>query len=222
MYAPGVSLQCFTEIPREDMRPGILNRILLTGYGNDCGYLQFPGRFIFTLACTITHWRYPMPDTPDDPLLGKPAPLFCLPDADEKKVCLEDMTGKWVVVYFYPRDNTPGCTLEARSFSESADEFTALGAVIIGVSGDSVDSHKKFSDKQNLRFTILSDTAHRVLEAYGVWKEKKLFGAIGLGTERSTFLVDPKGTVAAVWRKVKVVGHVDDVKNRVRELSGKD
>ena len=222
MHVSGFSLPCFAGITREDLRSGILNRILLTGYGHDRGYLQFPGRFIFTLTCTITHGRYPMPDTPDDPLLGKPAPPFCLPDADEQNVCLADMAGKWVVVYFYPRDNTPGCTLEARSFSESADEFTALGAVIIGVSGDSVDSHKKFSDKQNLRFTILSDTDHEVLKSYGVWKEKKLFGSIGLGTERSTFLIGPDGTIASVWRKVRVIGHADEVKNRVKELSGKE
>lgn len=160
-----------------------------------------------------------MPATETDPLLGKPAPRFCLPDADDRKVCLADFTGKWVVVYFYPRDNTPGCTLEARGFSDAVDAFTALGAVILGVSGDSVDSHKRFAEKQNLRFPILSDTGHDVLKAYGAWKEKKL-GSL-FSTERSTFIVDPEGKVVAAWRKVKVFGHVSEVKGKLAELAGK-
>jgi thioredoxin-dependent peroxiredoxin len=161
-----------------------------------------------------------MTDTTEDPLVGKTAPDFCLPDADEKTICRADFSGSFVVLYFYPRDNTPGCTLEARGFSDAVDDFSALGAVIIGVSGDSVDSHKKFAEKQNLRFPILSDTSHAVLKSYGVWKEKKGIGAL-FSTERSTFLINPEGTVAAVWRKVRVFGHVEEVRERLQELTKK-
>jgi peroxiredoxin Q/BCP len=161
-----------------------------------------------------------MKEKSDDPLLGKPAPPFCLPDADEKNICLHDFSDKWVVVYFYPRDNTPGCTLEARGFSDAVDNFASLNAVVLGISGDSVDSHKKFAEKQNLRFPILSDTSHAVLKSYGAYKEKKGIGAL-FSTERSTFLVDPNGVVGAVWRKVRVFGHVDEVRERLKELSGK-
>jgi len=161
-----------------------------------------------------------MTDTTDDPLVGKPAPDFCLPDADEKTICRADFSGSFVVLYFYPRDNTPGCTLEARGFSAAVDDFSALGAVILGVSGDSVDSHKKFAEKQNLRFPILSDTSHAVLRSYGVWKEKKGIGAL-FSTERSTFLIDPEETVAAVWRKVRVFGHIEEVRERLQELTKK-
>jgi peroxiredoxin Q/BCP len=161
-----------------------------------------------------------MTETTDDPLVGKPAPDFCLSDADEKTICRATFSGSWVVLYFYPRDNTPGCTLEARGFSDAIDDFSALGAVILGVSGDSVDSHKKFAEKQNLRFPILSDTSHTVLKSYGAWKEKKGIDAL-FSTERSTFLIDPEGTVVAVWRKVRVFGHVGEVKARLKELSNK-
>jgi peroxiredoxin Q/BCP len=161
-----------------------------------------------------------MKEQSTDPLLGKPAPLFCLADADEKTLCLNDFLGKWVVVYFYPRDNTPGCTLEARGFSDAVDDLASLNAVILGISGDSVDSHKKFAEKQNLRFPILSNTSHEILKSYGAWKEKKGIGSL-FSTERSTFLVDPAGVIVAVWRKVRVFGHVDEVKEKLRELSGK-
>jgi peroxiredoxin Q/BCP len=159
-----------------------------------------------------------MPDNPEDPLPGAPAPPFCLPDSSEKTVCLSDYSGNWVVLYFYPRDNTPGCTLEARGFSEAVDEFSTLRAVILGVSGDSVDSHKRFAEKQNLKFPILSDTGHQVLKSYGAWKEKKGTGTL-FSTERSTFLIDPGGIVRAVWRKVRVFGHVDEVRARLKELT---
>lgn len=157
-----------------------------------------------------------MSDQPADPVPGKPAPLFCLPDADGTTVCLKDFTGTWVVVYFYPRDNTPGCTIEARGFSDAVDEFAALGAEIIGVSADTIDSHKKFAEKQNLRFRILSDESHDVLRSYGVWKEGKIL----TGIERSTFLVNPGGTIAAVWRKVNVFRHVGEVKKKLEEVTG--
>ena len=160
-----------------------------------------------------------MLDQPADPVLGKPAPPFCLPDADGTTVCLKDFAGKWVVVYFYPRDNTPGCTLEARGFSDAVDEFGTLGAEIIGVSADTVDSHKKFAEKQNLRFRILSDESHDVLRSYGVWKDGKILSSL-TGIERSTFLVNPEGIITAVWRKVNVFRHVGEVKEKLKELTG--
>ncbi len=157
-----------------------------------------------------------MSGTTDDVQMGKPAPPFCLPDADGETVCLKDYAGKWVVVYFYPRDNTPGCTLEARGFSDAVDEFAVLGAEILGVSADTIESHRKFTEKQNLRFRILSDGSHEVLRSYGVWKE----GKIRKGIERSTFLVGPDGVIAAVWRKVNVFRHVGEVREQLKELTG--
>ena len=157
-----------------------------------------------------------MSKKPDDPLIGTPAPPFCLPDADGEVVCLKEFSGKWVVVYFYPRDNTPGCTIEARGFSDAVDEFAALGTEILGVSADTVESHRKFAEKQNLRFRILSDGSHEVLRSYGVWKEGTILG----GIERSTFLIDPEGVIAAVWRKVNVFRHVGEVREKLKELTG--
>jgi peroxiredoxin Q/BCP len=147
-----------------------------------------------------------------DPLAGKPAPSFCLPDAEEKEVCLESFRGKWVVLYFYPRDNTPGCTLEAIQFSKALEEFAGLGAQVIGVSTDSPESHVKFTEKHDLTVLLLSDPAHRVIGAYGAWRPKTFFGKEILGTSRDTFLIDPEGNIAEVWRKVSVKGHAEAVK----------
>lgn len=157
-----------------------------------------------------------MSEKPDDAMRGKPAPLFCLPDAAEATVCLKDLAGKWVVVYFYPRDNTPGCTIEARGFSDAVDEFAAFGAEIIGISADTVDSHRKFAEKQNLRFRILSDASREVLLSYGVLKG----GNILDGIERSTFLIGPDGLVSVVWRNVNVFRHVGEVREKLKELTG--
>lgn len=151
--------------------------------------------------------RTPTPD----PMVGAPAPGFCLPGADGETFCLHDLRGRWVVLYFYPRDNTPGCTLEARLFSDALDTFEARGATVIGVSPDSPASHERFAKKHGLRHPLLSDEDHAVIDAYGAWKEKKLYGRVAWGTERSTFLIDPSGTVQAAWRKVKVPGHPDAV-----------
>ncbi|HOT94742.1 MAG TPA: peroxiredoxin [Methanoregulaceae archaeon] len=152
-----------------------------------------------------------MSATPD-PLIGMPAPDFCLPDADGKTVCLHDLAGQWVVIYFYPRDNTPGCTLEAQLFTAALDDFAALNATVIGISGDSPGSHAKFAAKHALRHRLLSDEGKTVLAEYSVWKEKNLYGRVMLGIERSTFLVDPAGVVRAAWRRVKVPGHPDAVR----------
>jgi peroxiredoxin Q/BCP len=147
-----------------------------------------------------------------DPLVGEPAPPFCLPDAEGKEVCLESLRGKWVVLYFYPRDNTPGCTLEAIQFSKALEEFAGLGAQVIGVSTDSPESHGKFAEKHDLTVLLLSDPDHKVVAAYGAWKPKTFFGKEILGTERDTFLIDPEGRIAEVWRRVSVKGHAEAVK----------
>jgi peroxiredoxin Q/BCP len=155
-----------------------------------------------------------------DPFVGKLAPSFCIPDAEGKEICLESFRGKWVVLYFYPRDNTPGCTLEAIQFSKALEEFAGLGAQVIGVSTDSPESHVKFTEKHDLTVLLLSDTDHHVIAAYGAWKPKTFFGKEILGTERDTFLIDPDGTIVEVWRKVSVKGHAEAVKEALLGRKG--
>jgi peroxiredoxin Q/BCP len=153
--------------------------------------------------------------------VGDRAPRFCLPDKDGKQVCLEDFAGKWVVLYFYPKDNTSGCTLEATYFTRARDDFEKLNAVILGVSPDSEESHCKFADKHQLKIALLSDSEHKVLEQYGVWQKKSMYGKEFWGVARSTFLIDPEGKIRSLWRKVRVAGHVEEVKNRLLELKRK-
>ncbi|MCD6087214.1 MAG: thioredoxin-dependent thiol peroxidase [Candidatus Hydrothermae bacterium] len=152
---------------------------------------------------------------------GKEAPDFCLPDQDKREVCLSNFRGKWVVLYFYPKDNTSGCTREAQGFTEKLEEFEKLGAVILGISPDSPKSHRNFREKKNLRVTLLSDQEHRVLETYGAWQLKKMYGREYYGVVRSTYLIDPEGRIARIWPKVKVKGHVEEVLNTLKELRGK-
>ncbi|MDD1711898.1 MAG: peroxiredoxin [Methanoregulaceae archaeon] len=154
-----------------------------------------------------------------DPMIGRQAPDFCLPEAEGKVTCLASFRGQWVVLYFYPKDNTPGCTLEAQGFASEFDVFAGLGATIIGISADSVESHQKFATRHDLRFHLLSDTSHEVLKLYGVWHPKIMFGKEILGVVRSTFLIGPDGRVRAAWRKVNVSGHVAAVRERLEELS---
>jgi len=149
---------------------------------------------------------------------GEKAPDFCLPDQNGKEICLKDFKGKWVILYFYPKDNTSGCTREAMGFTEAKKEFEELGAVIIGVSPDSVKSHKNFEQKKGLKIILLSDTEHKVLEAYGAWQLKKMYGREYYGVVRSTFLIDPDGIIRHIWKKVKVAGHVEAVKEKLKEL----
>jgi peroxiredoxin Q/BCP len=124
--------------------------------------------------------------------VGDRASSFCLPDTDNKKICLSDFKGKWVVLYFYPKDNTTGCTREAVEFTNALDEFHKLNAVVLGVGADSVQSHQKFVQKHNLRITLLSDAEHEVLKRYGAWQRKKLYGREFWGVVRSTVLIDPR------------------------------
>ena len=155
-----------------------------------------------------------------DSLIGKIAPAFCLPDAQGTQVCLEQFRKTWVVLYFYPRDNTPGCTLEAMQFNAALEKFADLGAQVIGVSGDSVESHKDFAAKHSLKILLLSDEEHEVLKAYDSWKPLSLAGKEFFGTQRDTFLINPAGTVFAVWRKVSPKGHADEVKAVLLGMKG--
>jgi len=148
----------------------------------------------------------------DDLFIGTIAPAFCLPDAEGATTCLDAFLGKWVVLYFYPRDNTPGCTIEAMQFNAALEKFADLGAQVIGVSADSPESHQKFAEKHNLSILLLSDTEHAVLKAYDAWKPKTMFGKEFFGTQRDTFLIDPEGKIIAVWRKVSPKGHAEEVK----------
>lgn len=149
--------------------------------------------------------------------IGDIAPAFCLKDSSEKKVCLKDFKGKWVVLYFYPKDNTPGCTIEAKDFSKELSEFKELKCEILGISGDSCESHRKFINDHNLKLTLLSDESKEMLNSYGVWQKKNMMGKEYMGVARTTMIIDPKGKIAAVWDKVAVVGHAMDVLMRLRE-----
>ena len=142
---------------------------------------------------------------------GDKAPDFSALDGGGREVSLRDFRGKKVVLYFYPRDNTSGCTREACDFRDNMTRLVRRKTAVIGVSPDSVASHEKFSTKLNLPFTLVSDPSHQIAEAYGVWVEKNLYGKKSMGIERSTFLIDGDGTILRIFRKVKVVGHVDEV-----------
>ena len=139
--------------------------------------------------------------------LGEIAPRFTLISDGEKEVSLSDFYGKKVVLYFYPKDGTPSCTKEAQAFRDLTNEFNKINAIIIGVSKDSVKSHQKFKEKNNLPFILLSDPEGKVLELYGVWKQKSMYGRTFMGVERTTFLLDEKGIVTKVYRKVRVKKH---------------
>jgi peroxiredoxin Q/BCP len=149
---------------------------------------------------------------------GDKAPEFCLPDQNGREVCLKDMKGKWLVLYFYPKDNTSGCTLEAVDFTSKKKDIEDLGAVIYGISPDSTQSHTNFCTKHSLTITLLSDPEHKVLEDYNAWRLKKMYGREYYGVARSTFLIDPGGKIAYSWDKVKAKGHVDNVYDKLKEL----
>jgi len=149
---------------------------------------------------------------------GKKAPAFTLDSSEGGKFALKDVKGKWLIVYFYPKDATPGCTIEAQEFRDAAKPVRALDAVVVGVSRDSIASHCKFRDKQALSFALLSDPTGEMIEKYGAWGEKNLYGKKSMGIIRSTVVVDPAGVVRRVFPKVKVAGHVDAVVACVRAL----
>jgi peroxiredoxin Q/BCP len=149
---------------------------------------------------------------------GDRAPAFRLPAAGGGLVSLADFRGKTVVLYFYPKDDTPGCTREALDFSAAAERFRKAGAVVIGVSKDPPARHEKFRDKHGLSVVLLSDEPGDTIAAYGAWVEKSLYGRNFMGTDRSTFLIDGRGVVRRVWRKVRVGGHVDEVLRAAQDL----
>lgn len=143
---------------------------------------------------------------------GMKAPNFTLMGSDEKEHSLSDYLGRKVILYFYPRDNTPGCSREAEAFRDAFETFDAQNAVILGISRDTIASHNKFIAKYNLPFVLLSDRDETVCKLYDVLKEKTLYGRTSIGVERSTFLINEEGVLTKIYRKVKVAGHVDDVK----------
>jgi peroxiredoxin Q/BCP len=158
------------------------------------------------------------------------APDFKLPDQNDRKVSLRDFAGKWLVLYFYPKDDTPGCTKEACDFTDGLGDFEGFNATVIGVSGDDAESHRKFIAKYNLGLTLLSDPDRTVHKAYGAWGMKKNYGKEYEGTIRSTFIITPDGTIAASWHNVQVrsevkgveIKHADLVRQKLLELQGNE
>jgi peroxiredoxin Q/BCP len=149
---------------------------------------------------------------------GSKAPAFTLKDQHGKSIKLSDYKGSPVVVYFYPKDDTPGCTKEACAFRDQHADLQQLGAVVLGVSPDDSASHSKFASKYELNFPLLADIEHQVAEKFGAWREKNMYGKVSLGIQRSTFLIDATGKVAKVWKRVQVDGHDQQVLTALREL----
>ena len=153
--------------------------------------------------------------------VGQKAPDFNLVNQDSKKVKLSDFLGKWVVLYFYPKDNTSGCTIEGIEFTNRLNVFEKMNAVVLGISPDSVESHCEFIKKQSLKVNLLSDESKEVLKKYGVWQMKKMYGNEYYGVVRTTFLINPKGEIAFVWNNVKAEGHAEEVKRKLSEMQNK-
>ena len=155
---------------------------------------------------------------PTDLSVGDPAPDFDLAADGGARVRLADFKGRTLVLYFYPKDDTSGCTTEAKAFAAAASDFKRAGAAIVGVSKDTVKSHDKFKAKYDLNFALGSDADGQVMEHYGVWVEKSMYGRKYMGTERTTLLIDDKGRIARIWRKVRVPGHAKEVLEAVRSI----
>ena len=155
------------------------------------------------------------------PGVGKKPPAFTLPSDTGEKVRLSGLVGRPVVVFFYPKDNTPGCTVEVQEFRDLHTKFKKLDVRMLGISPDAVTSHIKFVEKQSLNFSLLSDTEHTTIEKYGLWVEKKMYGRVFWGVQRATLLIDAAGKIAAAWPKVKPKGHAAEVLTAARELVGR-
>ncbi len=165
--------------------------------------------------------------------IGNKAADFCAPNQDDVEICSRDLAGKWIVLYFYPKDLTPGCTTQACDFTEALPQFEDLDAVILGVSPDDSEKHRKFIEKKDLEITLLADTEKKICEDYGVWQLKKFMGKEYMGVVRTTYIIDPDGKIAAVWPKVNVrkkktvkgekieILHVNEVKEKLEELQSK-
>lgn len=149
--------------------------------------------------------------------VGNAAPDFELESSEGGKFSLKDAAGKWLVLYFYPKDDTPGCTKEACNFRDRVADYRSAGALIYGVSADDLASHEKFIKKYNLPFPLLADTDKKVIETYGVWKEKNIYGKKSWGIERTTFLIDPSGKIAKIWARVKVDNHHQEVLDFIKQ-----
>jgi peroxiredoxin Q/BCP len=150
--------------------------------------------------------------------IGKPAPDLSLKNQADQDVRLSALDGQWIVLYFYPRDNTPGCTVEACEFTAGVAEFAALDAVVLGCSPDTTRKHRNFIEKFDLKIALLSDPDHKVMEKYGAWGEKKMYGRTFLGVKRSTVIIDPSGKVAHHWRNVRARGHARKVRDKLEAL----
>ena len=170
-------------------------------------YAETPVRILLR-GRTMSDWIEP----------GKKAPTFTLTADDGAKVRLADLAGRPVVLYFYPKDDTPGCTREACAFRDQRAALKRMGAHVLGVSPDDVASHAKFRDKYKLNFSLLADPDHRVAEKYGAWREKNMYGKKSMGIQRSTYLIDASGKVSRVWKRVKVDGHDEQVLEALKAL----
>lgn len=148
----------------------------------------------------------------------KKAPDFCLLNQNNEMTCLKDFRNKWIILYFYPKDNSKSCTLEAIDFTNNLQILQELDAVILGVSPDSIKSHQNFAQKHNLKFILLSDPEHKIIEKYGGWQLKKMYGREYMGVIRSTFIINPEGNIEKEWKKVRVKGHVEEVKQELLNL----
>ena len=150
--------------------------------------------------------------------IGESVPNFCLPNQDEEEICFRDIRGRWIVLYFYPKDNTPGCTTEACDFTVALPDFNGLDAIVLGVSPDSPKKHRSFIEKKALKITLLADEDKELCSLMGVWQLKKFMGKEYMGVVRSTFIINPEGKVAASWEKVRVKEHVLAVKEKLQSL----
>ena len=150
--------------------------------------------------------------------INEKAPEFCLPNQDDVEICSRDLKGKWVVLYFYPKDNTPGCTTQACEFTEAAPDFSDLDAIILGVSADSTKKHRNFIEKKDLGITLLSDEDRSMMQMYGVWQMKKNYGKEYMGIVRTTFIINPEGVIKAIFQNVRVKGHVAKVQAELQKL----
>lgn len=150
--------------------------------------------------------------------INQQAPLFTLPNQDNAEISLKDFKGSYIILYFYPKDKTPGCTTEACDFRDNLKDFQNLNAIVLGISPDSPKSHQEFIEKEDLNFTLLSDTNKEVLRLYNAWGAKKLYGKEYEGVIRSTFIINPEGKIVAIWKNVKVKGHINEVKEKLESL----
>jgi len=150
--------------------------------------------------------------------VGDKVPDFCIANQDEEEMCFRDIKGRWIVLYFYPKDNTPGCSTQACDFTSAYDDFANLDASILGVSPDSPKKHRNFIEKKNLKITLLADVDKELCHLFGVWQLKKFMGKEYMGVVRSTFIINPEGNISKVWEKVRVKGHINEVKEVLEEL----